>query len=52
MNLVVTQSCGRVSRPSAKTSDRRTPAERRSVLRTDRRSAGGVNESFLALLFR
>lgn len=50
--LVAAQSRGRVSRPSAKTTHRRTPAERRSVLRTDCLSAGGVNESSFALLFR
>ena len=52
MVMVVAQSCGCVSHPSAKTIDRRTPAERRSLLRIDRRSAGGVNESLSALLVR
>lgn len=52
MTLVAAQSRGRESRPTVKVMHRRTPAERRSVLRTDRRSAGGGNESNFALLFR
>lgn len=52
MNLVAAQSRGRASRPSAKTTHRRTPTERGSVLRTDPRSVGVVNESFEALLLR
>ena len=50
MPSVAAQSRGRVSRPLAKTTHRRTPAERRTILRIVRRSAGGVNESSSALL--
>ena len=49
---VAAQSRERVSRSTAKTTHRRTPAKRRSILRIDRLLAGGGNESFLALLFR
>lgn len=49
---VVAPSRGRVSRSSAKTIDRRKPAERRVLLRITRLSAGFINEGFFALLFR
>ena len=51
MKKVAAQSRGCVSRPLAKTRDRREPAELRVLLRITRSSAGCVNESFSALLF-
>ena len=49
---VVAPSRERVSRSSAKTIDRRKPAEMRALLRITRLSAGFIYEGFLALLFR
>jgi hypothetical protein len=50
--MVAVSARGHVPCPSAKTTHRRTPTERWSALRSDPRSVGGVNESFLALLLR
>lgn len=52
MTKVAAPARGRASRPTAKTTHRRTPTERGSVLRTDPLSVGGVNENHLVLLFR
>jgi hypothetical protein len=49
---VVALSRGCVSRPPAKTTHRRKPAERRVLLRITRLSAGFINEGSPALLFR
>jgi hypothetical protein len=49
VSSVAAQSRGRVSRLSAKTTHRRTPADRQSVLRTDCLSAGGQAASTKAL---
>jgi hypothetical protein len=49
---VVAPSRGCVSRPPAKTTHRRKPAERRVLLRITRLSAGFINEGTTALLFR